>query len=634
MSENANKVLSIFKKFFHAIWFLIRGYFIVVGFILTLSIIVISVATTSKLTPKPEIGTGPFILTLTFDGSIAENEPAMYELLLQRLLGEKPSLYLPNLRATLRRAASDDRVKGLHVNLHDLNGSWSEFAELRQIFQTFQESEKPIHIFLSSGDNLSYFLASVANSISHAPTGGFMMPGPAFQLVYFGKALRDLGIDVEVVRQGKFKSAFEPLIRNAPSPETLEMYTTMEASLRSYIVDSVVETRKAPKEKVRKWFEQGIFTSEDALKERMVDTLCYVEDSEEILLQQTSSETKVAVEDYEEELGIIKSSIEEQGSQDQSLALIEAFGEIVMSSGAQNPGRSEEDDVTPLRLADEISWAKDEDKVKAVVLRISSPGGSAVASDLIWEEVRKLAATKPVVVSVGEMAASGGYYIAAPASRIVAEPASLVGSIGVIGMNLHCEACEKKYGVSFHMITQSARKKFLNLGEKSTSNDLTLLEHSMDEVYRVFVKKVSEGRNIPIEAVEKLAEGRVYTALQAKKLGLVDELGGLWDSFQAAKSLAGLDVNKLYPVMRYPEEKFPLDFAFSIPLKGLLSHYTNSFATPSIIGSGGKSLLRRGVRLDHENIQEWLIRKVVRWQRILSNEPYAALWPDHVLLSF
>ena len=622
----ASTILRILARFFKGLWFIFKTYLITIGLITTFmfvaSVIAIKHLSSSKMLQKQtsSIGQDPFVLTMTLEGSIAESEPSSYEQVLQKIFGEEPSLYLPHLRTTMKKAASDARVKGLHIYFYDLEGSWAECVELRQILQIFKDSGKPLYIYLVSGDNLNYFLASVADHISHAPTGGFHIPGPTFQLTYFGKALHDLGIDVEVVRQGKYKSAVEPFIRNSPSNESAEMYSAMEESLRSYLVNTVAEGRKIPVEKMREWFNVGIITSESALKERLVDSLGYLDDHVTALTDAVQTDNKVEFDDYDQEENsnslLLTAAIKSESKD--SIALIEAIGDIVVSSNAKGPMSHQKDqNITPLQLAKELTWAADEDDVKAVVLRISSPGGSAVASDLIWEEVRKLAEVKPIVVSVGEYAASGGYYIAAPATKIIAEPTSIVGSIGAFGLNISCEACEKKYGVSFHMITGSARKKLLNFGEKSSANDITLLEGSLEEVYRLFVSKVAEGRKMSVSDIEKIAEGRVYTGLQANKIGLVDELGGLWDAFQAAKSLAGLDVNKLYPILRYPEEEFPLDLSFVLPFNGLHMNglYLKSFLSSLFYGSS-------------DSLNDLLMNRMIKWQQVISDEHILTLWPE------
>jgi protease-4 len=194
---------------------------------------------------------------------------------------------------------------------------------------------------------------------------------------------------------------------------------------------------------------------------------------------------------------------------------------------SRDDGLGSADGITPDRMRRELLWAADEDDVKAVVLRVSSPGGSAVASDMIWNDVKSLAAKKPVVVSMGAYAASGGYYISAPATHVVAEPTTITGSIGVIGMLPNFAPFKDKYGVSFHAVTGTERVALVNPGKTPTDKDRELIGQAIDDTYKTFVGKVADGRSLEISKVEALAQGRVYTGIQALKLGLVDELGGL-----------------------------------------------------------------------------------------------------------
>jgi protease-4 len=201
-------------------------------------------------------------------------------------------------------------------------------------------------------------------------------------------------------------------------------------------------------------------------------------------------------------------------------------------------------------MAEEIAWAMDNNDVKAVVLRIASPGGSASASDYIWDRVRTLNEKKPVIVSMGSVAASGGYYIASGARHIFADASTITGSIGVIGMLPNLEGMREKWGVSFHTITQSNRSNLLG-GRKMTPQDQTYMQNSVEDVYRTFKSRVASSRKMSMEKVEQLAQGRIYTGQQAKEVGLIDDIGDLREAFQFAKKEAGLDPNKLYPIHRY-----------------------------------------------------------------------------------
>ena len=212
---------------------------------------------------------------------------------------------------------------------------------------------------------------------------------------------------------------------------------------------------------------------------------------------------------------------------------------------------NEWDTLLPRRIIAELEWMRENEDVQAVVLRVNSPGGSAVASELIWKEVTRLANSKPVVVSMGEVAASGGYYLAAGASYLLAEPATLTGSIGVVGMLPNFAGFEDEYGVSFHVVTASERQALYNTGTAMTAADQRIVQHSLQEIYRVFKERVADGREMEMAKLEQLAGGRVFTGAQAVEVGLVDALGDLTAAFTKAKELAELNPSLKYPLYRY-----------------------------------------------------------------------------------
>ncbi len=564
---------------FRALLKFLRGYFMTIGILVTvLPVILIwlaaksgSISGLSGLSgngsgmPAPSKDTR---LEWTLDGELLEQSPDLSSRFFEQFFRRQSGFYLPEVRRALKVAAADKNVKSLVLNVYDLDGSQAEFEELRRALLDFRKSNKPLHAHVASLDNKLLYLASAADSITLVPAGEVALTGPVFQLAYFGDALRKLGVTVEVIRHGKYKSAFEPFTTNRPSPETVEMYKSMEASLTEHLTTTIADGRKLPKEQVAGWFKRTIFTPAEALNAGVVDALGYTDDAVERIEDAAETEADMDFADYMSAAAAGKTSEKRDKSpkksdeqSDDGLALIEAVGEIHMTES----GGASQDSIAADELVKELRWAAGEKDAKAVVLRISSPGGSATASDIIWREVRALAEVKPVIVSMGAYAASGGYYIAAPASWIVAEPSTITGSIGVIGMQIKMPQFANKYGISFHTITRSDRVKMLNPGSVSSTEDKALLANAIDDVYQTFVTKVAEGREMKAEEVDQLAQGRVYTGIQAEGLGLVDELGGLPDAFRTAKELAGLDVERLYPVLRYEPKRPSLADCFTSP---------------------------------------------------------------------
>jgi protease-4 len=468
------------------------------------------------------------------------------------LFNETIPVSLMDLQTALRRAAEDVRVHAVLLDITNTGGSFSTMTALRRSLDAYRASQKPLYVSLNDGDTSLYYLATAGNQINLSPLGGLTITGPAFQLAYFGSALDKLGLQFEVVKAGKFKSAMEAFVQDAPSPETLEMYGALEASLRGTVSTAIANNRKHSVAEVNAWLKRSFFTSQEALKEGLVDRVGYLPAWLDELKTATKAQRYVELRPYLQGSGQLDEPRITKGPE--AIALIRAEGEIVNST------RSNSDQIAPEHMIEELQWAASEDDVKAVVLRIDSPGGSALASDLIWDEVRKLAEKKPVVVSMGAVAASGGYYIAAPATMIVAEPTTITGSIGVIGGMPKGLKVAEKWGVNFHMVTASDRKDYLNFATKSSEADKDLIRNSIKETYDTFVQKVAAGRKQPPDRIFQIAEGRVYTGADALTLGLVDRLGGFHEAVRAAKELAKLDPEKFYSLEEYqPQPKNLLD---------------------------------------------------------------------------
>jgi len=480
----------------------------------------------------------PFSLWVHLDSGIIEHEPRMGEAFFRQLFSREEGIYLPNIRSALRNAADDKLVKGVQVVIDGLSGSPADIEELRNILSDFKASGKPLISWVAHMDNSALLVASASDKIHLNPVAEISLPGPSFSMTYFGEGLKKLGVEMQVIRTGKFKSAFEPFVSNEPSAESREALASVERSMRDQMVKMIAQGRKKQDSEVFLWLKESFFTPAKAKELGIVDELTYVPH-----IDFESSEDRL-IDEYADDSSI--SSRLTRGYSlrpDDGLGLIEAVGKITeFDDGEQS--------ITPAAMAEEISWAMNDNNVKAVVLRIASPGGSASASDAIWDKIRALNEKKPVIVSMGSVAASGGYYIAAGGQHIIADASTITGSIGVIGMLPNLEGMKDKWGVSFHTVTQTNRANII-AGRKMTPQDQTYMQATVDDVYRTFKSRVSLSRKISMEKVEQLGQGRIYTGQQAKENGLVDEIGDLRDAFQHAKKVAGLDPNKLYPIHRY-----------------------------------------------------------------------------------
>jgi protease-4 len=657
----------------------IRGYFAFVGLLVTILIgswafLLLKGMEKMPASKADTLPKGPKVLTLNLEGPLAEHNPGTRERFFNMLRGEEET-YIPELRAGLRRAAKDSDVQSLDINIGDVSGTAAEYVEIRRLMADFRESGKKITVTLEEPSEWRYYVATVADHIKINPTSSLSLIGPAFQLIYFSEALKKVGVGIEVMRAGKYKSAFESFIADEPSAETLEQYESMRTSLLDHIVETVASGRHKDPTLVHNWYRRSLFTAKEALAQGMVDELGYVglldeseEDNDNNSSQKSVSESTKDKSATTADNGPATSTTDEKGkaasntpnsaakdspksvpsqkrvsvsryasatarseeegeTDDGGLALIEAVGEITMHSRDEGFGDSE--GITPNRLHRELTWAAEEDEVKAVVLRVSSPGGSAVASDMIWNDVRSLAAKKPVVVSMGAYAASGGYYISAPATHVIAEPTTVTGSIGVIGMLPNFAPFKEKYGVSFHAVSGTERVALVNPGKTPTEQDRELIGQAIDDTYKTFVSKVAEGRSLEIGKVEALAQGRVYTGIQAMKLGLVDELGGLQTAMNVAKKLGGLDPQKLYPVMQYESEGFDLRHCLRRPLDCLSISTRTQVPIGTLIGviTGAPTAMSSTAGVDS------IIKKVSRWVEQAQTDGPLALWSGYVGVS-
>lgn len=551
-NQKSEFFLVTIVKFF---WRLLRAYFVFVGIMVTVVPILIVLALRSPQSSAPLkkyslTDADKAVLVLEATGSISERSPDARGRFFARFFGGEEPLYLPDVRAKLRAAKVDDRIRALHLHIHSLLASQAAISEFAQLLKDFKSSGKPINTYLVDGDDKAYLLAVNTDFITLEPAASLDIPGPVFNLMFFADALKKIGVEFQLFRAGKYKSAFEPLVRNEPSAETQEMYGAMERTLRTHLATQIAEGRKVPVAKAMGWLNHSMFTAKEALAEKLIDRIGFEEDSIRQISDFSGAQKTLKFEKYD---GVAHDPTEKKDhkreNKDEGIALIEAVGDIVMmSSGASD------DSIAPRLMLKELEWARTDPDVKAVVLRVSSPGGSAIASDVIWRGVADLKKDKPVIVSMGSVAASGGYYISAGATRILAQPTTITGSIGVIGGMPKLTGIREKFGVSFFTISQSERKKLFDPASKPTAEDLKIVGATIDETYQTFLKRVADGRKMTVEQVDKIAQGRVYTGIEALKLGLVDELGGMQEAFRAAKIAGGLDPEQLYPVLSYEGE--------------------------------------------------------------------------------
>jgi len=521
------------------------------------------------------------------------------------------SLQLRTITRSLRAAAKDDRIAGVLLKGDELSMSspgLGALKEVRSALLYFKASGKPVKAYLTNATTKNYYLASAANDIVLDPYGMIIMPGLAAEPMFFAGAAEKYGVGVQVTRVGKYKSFVEPFTRKDMSPENREQLQKLLDDLWGGIVRDIAASRKITPAQVQATVDaEGIIRPEAAKAARLVDRIAYRDELIEELKRATgragrdsfkqisladysriardpasATETDVAKKDAAKagqeaavakadpaakekkftataEIGTAKKDGEKKdaiasaapkpaaASSRGRIAVVYAEGDIVDGEGDE-PGQ-----IGGTRFARELRKFRQDDDVKAIVLRVNSPGGSAAASETIQREVRLAMKEKPVVVSMGSYAASGGYWISAYSDRIFAEPGTITGSIGVFGIQFDVEKLFAGFGLTFDRVKTGRYADALTISRPKTAEEMAVFQRMVDWIYGEFVTKVAEGRKLPRAHVEEIAQGRVWSGLEAKKLGLVDDIGGLGAAIDYAARKAGLGAN--YRLVEYPRKK-------------------------------------------------------------------------------
>lgn len=466
----------------------------------------------------------------------------------------------------LGKAAQDDRIAGLYLKGSDLDMGTGLAAqqELHQAITAFKASGKPIIAYDVSWSEREYDLAALADTLYLNPFGEIEMNGLYAETMYQAKALNKLGVGVQVTRVGKYKSAVEPLIRDNMSPAEKQQTQQLLGDLWQTIISEAAQPRKISPQQLQTIANtQGFLFGDEAKTQNLVDGIAY-EDEVMTALRKVTGQTKAGEDDAQADakasdsfrqisLNRYAEVVDDdrvKRSADSQIALVYAEGPIVDGDGGD--GFSQTNVIAGDRLASQLRQLRHDDQVKAVVLRVNSPGGSAIASEIILREVRLLQkAGKPVVVSMGNVAASGGYWISSMADAIVAEPTTITGSIGVFSLFINLEGLGDKVGISWDGVKTADLADIFSNTRPKTDQELAILQKSVDHIYDEFLDRVAEGRHLPREKVAEIAQGRVWSGQTAKKLGLVDELGGLDQAIDKAASLAKLGDD--WRLQEYPE---------------------------------------------------------------------------------
>lgn len=462
------------------------------------------------------------------------------------LFGEDFSAGLVNLKKAIEEAKTNENIKGIYLNVGLVISGQANLLELRDVLEDFKSSGKFILAYDEAYSESGFYLASVADELYLNPLGAIDFNGFSSEVIFLKGFFEKVGIKPEVFRVGEFKSAVEPFILDKMSPENRLQTQSFLSDINAQALKGIAKSKEINLDSLTQInAEMRVRKPEDAVKYGLATALGYEDEIDAILKEKLglTEDDKISTIKVTE----LNSTVSSKNiTSENRIAIIIAEGDIVSGSA--------EGAISSEKFKEEIRKARKDKKIKAIILRVNSPGGSVLASEVIWREMMEAKKSKPLYVSMGEVAASGGYYIAAPADTIVAQPNTITGSIGIFGLWFNVEELlNNKLGVTSDVVNTGSYSDFMNPARKMTEAERMIVQSSVEDGYETFIKRVAEGRKMHPDSVKSVASGRVWTGAQAKERGLVDVLGGLEATIKIAaeRIKAGED----YRVVYYPTQK-------------------------------------------------------------------------------
>jgi protease-4 len=520
-----------------------RGIWIVLGLIMA----AVAISAAGLIVMALFVGRAPQItgnstLVLRVGGELQEMEPA-------GVIGqffEAP----PTVRSivdALRKAKVDNRVTSVVIRPTSAAALWGKVQEIRDAITDFRRSGKPIVAYLEYGGDQEFYLASACDKVFMLPSATLDLTGMASYELFLRGTLDKIGAYPDTLHIGQYKTASNTFTEHTYTPAHREMAQSLNADLYAQLIAGLAEGRHKSEQEIRDLIDHGPFLPEDAVRAGLVDDVAYDDElDDKVKLSKKGSADFMTESEYRHvslpSLGL------NRGPQ---IAVIYATGVIASGESNYDSGQVVGSDT----MVEHIRKARADDDIKAIVLRIDSPGGSAIASDVIWREVMLTRAVKPVIASMSDVAASGGYYIAMPAHAIVAEPATLTGSIGVVMLKFVIDGTLKKLGMNLEGVTNGRFADLYSPVRAFSPEERQKVQQHMQATYDTFVEKAASGRNTTPERIDAVGQGRVWTGKQAKEIGLVDELGGLDRALAIAKQRAKLPPDSEVELVIYPGRK-------------------------------------------------------------------------------
>ncbi len=475
---------------------------------------------------------------------------------------------LPVMISRLDRAADDSKVSAILLTVSDASIGRGKLTELRAAIARVRAGGKKVYAKLTTASTPDYLVAAACDSIVMPESGSLMIPGVRAEVTFYKGLFDKLGIEADMMQVGAFKGAAEPYTRDGMSPEFRKQYEGLLDDIYAQMVETIAADRHLAPERVRELIDIGMFSAAEAKEAGLIDMVAYDDQLDSHFRESLAADKVDLVHDYGKKsvdtdfsgmTGMLKlldlfgggQPTRPASTKNKKIALVYAVGTIM--SGESSISLFGGETLGSDTIVKALRQARDDESVAAIVLRVDSPGGSALASDLIWREIAQI--DKPVIASMGDVAASGGYYISMGCDRIFAEPGTLTGSIGVVGGKIALGGLYEKIGLKTDIISRGRNSGLLSGEDRFTDSEREVWKRQLEETYRQFTTKAAEGRHLEPERLETLAGGRVWTGRQAKENGLVDELGTLSDAMKHAKTAAGLKEDDKVETLILPTPK-------------------------------------------------------------------------------
>ena len=490
------------------------------------------------------------VLVLHLEGDVPEQNPV--ELPLPFLQQQQP-VTIVEAWQVLRDAASDNRVKAVVLEPRNLTAGWGKLQQLRSDIAAFRKSGKPVYAFLKGAGMHEYYVATAADKIYMSPEDALDVKGLRAELIYVKGTLDKLGVSMEFEHVGRYKDAPDTFTRTSPSPETLEVNNEILDQYFGDIISVISEGRKKKPEDVRAAIDQGPFVGKGALDAGLVDDLIYEDQVYGKLDSSLGKLTRVGERNY--------SRAQTPASGAKRIAFLVGDGDI--TRGSTNEDELSATGITETSMIKRMREVENDSSIQGVIFRIDSPGGDGIASDDILHEAKIMSQKKPTVISMSDLAASGGYFIAMTGDPVIAEPNTLTGSIGVFFGRVNLKGLYDKIGIKKDALT---RGRYANIDSENgplTDDERAKLKKEIEVFYRGFVQRVSTARKRDYDQVEPLAQGRVWTGEQAHKNGLVDQLGGLDEAVQLIRQRAKIGASEKITLVAYPPKRSLFEMLFS-----------------------------------------------------------------------